>query len=83
MTNVELALNTLAEASTTELSKNQNPKGVQESAIVAKQGGSIAKNARKELEEKLGYSVISNQKAKCIAEIATKENKSLAENNES
>ncbi len=63
MTNIELALNTLAEASTTELSKNQNPKGVQESAIVAKQGGNIAKNARRELEKKLGHSVISNQNA--------------------
>lgn len=63
MTNLELALNTLAEASTTELSKNQNPQGVQESADVAKQGGGIAKNARRELEAKLGYSVISSQNA--------------------
>lgn len=63
MTNIELALNTLAEASTTELSKSQNPKGVQASAGVAKQGGQIAKNARKELENKLGHSVISPAKA--------------------
>ncbi|WP_302802096.1 MULTISPECIES: BRO-N domain-containing protein [Bacteroidales] len=63
MTNIELALNTLAEASTTELSKSQNPKGVKASAGVAKQGGQIAKNARKELENKLGHSVISPAKA--------------------
>lgn len=63
MTNIELALNTLAEASTTELSKSQNPQGVQASAGVAKQGGQIAKNARKELENKLGHSVISPAKA--------------------
>ena len=63
MTNIELALNTLAEASTTELSKVQNPSGVQESAKVAKQGGRIAKNARNELERQLGHSVISSAKA--------------------
>ncbi len=63
MTNIELALNTLAEASTTELSKVQNPKGVKESAKVARQGGGIAKNARHELEKRLGYSVISPSKA--------------------
>ncbi len=63
MTNIELALNTLAEASTTELSKTQNPSGVQESAKVAKQGGRIAKNARNELEKQLGRSVISRVKA--------------------
>ena len=63
MTNIELALNTLAEASTTELSKTQNPSGVQESAKVAKQGGRIAKNARDELEKQLGHSVISRVKA--------------------
>jgi len=63
MTNIELALNTLAEASTTELSKTQSPRGVKESATVAKQGGRIAKNARNELEKQLGHSVISPAKA--------------------
>lgn len=63
MTNIELALNTLAEASTTELSKMQNPTGVKESTRVAKQGGRIAKNARTELEKQLGHSVISSAKA--------------------
>ena len=63
MTNIELALNTLAEASTTELSKNQNPKGFAQNAQVAKQGGSVAKAARDKLESQLGRSVISSAKA--------------------
>ena len=63
MTNVELALNILAEASTTEISKQKKPKGFQQNANIAKEGGSVAKVARKQLEEKLGRSVISSSKA--------------------
>ncbi len=63
MTNIELALNILAEASTTEISKAQNPKGFRQSAKVAKKGGEIAGNARKKLEQQIGHSVISNKKA--------------------
>lgn len=63
MTNVELALNMLAEASTTEISKQKNPKGFVQSAEVAKEGGSVAKAARKQLESKTGKSVISSDKA--------------------
>ncbi|MEE0267732.1 MAG: BRO family protein [Bacteroidales bacterium] len=63
MTNVELALNILAEASTTEISKQKNLKGFQQNANIAKEGGSVAKVARKQLEEKLGRSVISSSKA--------------------
>lgn len=63
MTNVELALNMLAEASTTEISKQKNPKGFMQSAEVAKEGGSVAKAARKQLESKTGKSVISSDKA--------------------
>lgn len=59
MTNTELALNLLAEVSTTELSREKNPKGMKESSAIANQGGSIAGNARKELEKALGRSVIS------------------------
>lgn len=59
MTNTELALNLLAEVSTTELSKNANPQGFFQSKDIAKTGGSIAGNARKELEKQLGRSVIS------------------------
>ncbi len=63
MTNVELALNTLAEASATEISKQKNPKGYHQNAAVAKSGGSVAKAARAQLESQLGRSVISNSKA--------------------
>lgn len=64
MTNVELALNTLAEASTAELSKQKNPRGFRQSARVAQQGGSVAKAARQQLESQLGRSVISPLNAK-------------------
>lgn len=63
MTNVELLLNSLAEASTTELSKQENPKGFRQNSNVAKRGGSVAKAARKQLENQLGRSVITNEKA--------------------
>ncbi|MBR4757353.1 MAG: Bro-N domain-containing protein [Bacteroidaceae bacterium] len=63
MTNVEIALNTLAEASAAELSKQRDPKGYKAQTRVAKDGGSVAKAARKQLEGKLGRSVISSAKA--------------------
>ena len=63
MTNVELALNILAEASATELSKQKNPKGFDQNKQIAKQGGSVAKAARVQLEHQLGRSVISPAKA--------------------
>lgn len=63
MTNIELALNTLAEASATELSKEKSPKGNNENALIARQGGEVAKAARDTLESQLGKSVISSAKA--------------------
>ncbi len=63
MTNVELALNILAEASTTEISKKTNPETFEENKRVAYKGGNVAKAARKELETTLGESVISSKKA--------------------
>ena len=60
---VRLALNTLAEASATELSKQKNPKGFLQNKSIAQEGGSVAKAARKQLERKLGRSVISSTKA--------------------
>lgn len=63
MTNIELALNTLAEVATTELSRERNPKGMNESKHAAKAGGQVAKNARQDLERQLGRSVISSQRA--------------------
>ena len=63
MTNLEIALNTLAEASAAELSKQRNPKGFMGQRKVAKDGGSVAKVARHQLEEQLGRTIISNDKA--------------------
>lgn len=63
MTNLEIALNTLAEASATELSKQRNPKGFRQQTYVAKDGGSVAKVARKQLERQLGRTIISSEKA--------------------
>lgn len=69
MTNTELVLNMLAEVSTTEISRATNPKGLEPSKKVARQGGTIARNARKEIEEKTGSSVISPHTAKDIKEL--------------
>lgn len=63
MTNMEIALNMLAEASATELSKQRDPKGFSQQKKVAKDGGSVAKAARNQLEAKLGHKVISPTKA--------------------
>ena len=63
MTNMELALNIFAEASTAEISKARNPKGFKQSADIAHRGGKIAGEARKKLEEQIGHSVISKEKA--------------------
>ncbi len=63
LTNLEIAFNILAEASATELSKQRDPRGFRQQAQVAKDGGSVAKAARNQLESQLGHSVISPAKA--------------------
>ena len=63
MTNLELVLNMLAEASTTEISKKQKPKGLNENKKVAKEGGNVAKQARITLEKQTGKSIISPKNA--------------------
>lgn len=63
MTNVELMLNGLAEAAATELSKRENPKGFVENANVAQRGGDVAHVARERLEQELGDTIISDQRA--------------------
>ena len=63
MTNLEIALNILAEASATELSKQRDPQGFRQQKQVAKDGGSVAKAARNQLESQLGRSIISPEKA--------------------
>ena len=62
MTNLELVLNMLAEVSTTEISKSKKPKGLQENKKVAKEGGSIAGNARKNIEKITKKKVISKER---------------------
>ncbi len=64
MSTLELALNMLAEASTTELTKVQNPQGLQENKAVAKKGGQIAGDARKNIERETGNPVITSKNAK-------------------
>ena len=66
MTNVELALNTLAEAATTELSKEINPTTYPENVTVARKGGGVAKVAREQLEQQLGRSVISDSNSSTL-----------------
>ena len=64
MSTLELALNMLAEATTTELTKVQNPQGLVENQKVAREGGSIAGNARKDIEDRTGRPIITSQNAK-------------------
>ena len=71
MSTLELALNMLAEATTTELTKIHNPQGLSENQAVAKVGGSIAGNARKEIEDKSGRPVITSQNARQLGHIVS------------
>jgi hypothetical protein len=66
MTNLELVLNMLAETATTEISQKREPKNLDENKAVAREGGNIAGNARKEIESKTGKSVITNKNAKTL-----------------
>ena len=66
MTNLELVLNMLAEASTTEISKEKKPKNFDENKLIAKQGGDIAGNTRKAIEAKSGKQIVSSQNAKAL-----------------
>jgi hypothetical protein len=83
MTTLELALNTLAEAATTEISRNRNPKSMQENKQVAQSGGKAAKVARDEVEKQIGHSVISRNRASDYLppteESESKENESTEE----
>ena len=59
MTNMELILNMLAEGTTTEISKTENPKGFDESKIIAHEGGEFAGDYRQKLEERIGRKLVS------------------------
>jgi len=64
MTNLELVLNMLAEATTTEISKEKKPETFEQSRKIARQGGTIAGNTRKEIEEKSGKKIVTRKNAK-------------------
>lgn len=68
MTDLEIAINMLAEATTTQISKNESPKGMAESAGIASRGGATARVAREAAEKEIGQSVVSPMNAKQIAQ---------------
>jgi hypothetical protein len=76
MTNLELVLNMLAEATTTEISKEKKPQTFEQNRVIAQQGGTIAGNTRKEIEEKTGKKVVSTISAKKLLAAPNKELKS-------
>ena len=69
MTTLEIVLNMLAEATTTELTKIANPQGLEENRKVAKEGGSVAGNARKEIEQRSGRSVVTPKNAATMSKL--------------
>lgn len=73
MTNLELALNTLAEATTTEISKEHKPKTKEENRQVAARGGKIVGHTRKEIEADLGKSIVSPVNAKSVKALKKKQ----------
>lgn len=79
MTNIELVLNMLAEVTTTAISKQEQPETFAESKQIAKRGGAVAKNTRKDIESQLGASVISTLNAtnKPALEVENKGNRAL------
>ncbi len=81
MTNLELVLNMLAEATTTEISKEKKPKTFTENKKIAKQGGTIAGNTRKEIEEKTGKKIVSKLNAKQLGN--SRKNDELNQHNKS
>ena len=81
MSTLELALNMLAEATTTELTKVHNPQGLEENKVIAKKGGQIAGNARKNIEQETGDSVISSKNAKQLNDAVVGMIENVTENN--
>lgn len=66
MTDLEIAINMLAEATTTQISKNENPQGMSESIGIARRGGRTARTAREAAEREIGQSVVSRENAKSL-----------------
>ena len=82
MTTTEIILNMLAETATKDLSAEEKPDGFNESVAVARRGGRIAGNARKELEEELGKPVISSQNASHLNKVVTETIEGVAQETE-
>lgn len=79
MTNLELVLNMLAEASTTEISKEKKPQGLNENREIARKGGTAAKKARLEIEKQTGKSIVSSKNAKELEQKNKERNKEIEE----
>jgi len=81
MTNIELVLNMLAEATTTELSKEKNPSEFEDSKKIAISGGTVAGNARRDIEKRLGKDIVSPKNAKDnISELSSNKNIEIRKN---
>ncbi len=63
MTNLELLLNAIAEETATQISRERNPEGLRQNAIVAKEGADVAKSTRDDIEQRLGHTIISAERA--------------------
>jgi len=72
MSNLEIVLNMLAEASTTEISKEKEPKNLDENKGVAEEGGKVAKAARVQLENTTGKKVVTQQNVKSLKQVIRK-----------
>lgn len=75
MSNLELVLNMLAEASTTEISKQKQPEGLAENKTIARKGGGVAKKARVEIEKQTGKPVVTDKSAKSLLDKPTTDDK--------
>lgn len=82
MSTMEIVLNMLAEATTTELTKSQNPKGLDENRKVAKAGGTVAGDARKSIEAQTGKPVITSKNAAQLNEVVVKAIEAVADDND-
>lgn len=82
MSTMEIVLNMLAEATTTELTKTQNPQGLDENRKVAKAGGTVAGNARKDIESQTGKPVITSKNAAQLNEVVIKTIETVADDDD-
>lgn len=82
MSTLELALNMLAEATTTELTKTENPQGLEENIAVAQAGGEVAGDARRSIEARTGRPVITGENAVQLNAVVTNLIEGVAENGE-